>query len=140
MAHMGCKKIIIINRTRQRSSQLAEILQQHYNLETEIHMPDDFDQTRGNILINATALDTEGLAAPPPYILQTYDTIFDMNYFPRSNTLIDTAKTHGIYTFDGLDMLLFQAVAAYEIFNDITVPKNIVDDTLKLLSEVANDI
>jgi len=69
----------------------------------------------GDLFIQATAgTPEELLRLVPPRLLKNFTTIFDMNY-PIYNPWLQRVKTPENKTFDGLAMLVYQAIKAYEI-------------------------
>lgn len=51
----------------------------------------------------------------------------DIIYNPAETKFMKLLKAQGKPAYNGLKMLLYQAVAAYELFNDITVSKEVVN-------------
>jgi len=71
--------------------------------------------TNGDLFIQATSgTPEELLRLAPPWLLKNFTTIFDMNY-PVYNPWLQRVKTSENKVFDGLAMLVCQAVKAYEI-------------------------
>lgn len=99
---LGCKDITIIKRG-------------------EIHK---IENARGHIFIQATsATPDELLNIAPPSKLENFDIIFDMNY-PAKNPWLDSFKSE-IKTFDGIRMLVHQAIKAFEILWNTDVPRGL---------------
>lgn len=112
MAQMCAKKIFITNRTRSKAESLANSIEIHYNIDTEVC---ELPNCNADILV---------LAASPNYIpqeLSCFDIIFDVNYYPPNR--IPQA-------FGGLEMLVYQAVQTYEIILGVKVPVKIIDEIL----------
>jgi shikimate dehydrogenase len=74
-----------------------------------------------HIIINCTPLGTSPNTAVCPEIPYTYFTqkhiAFDLIYNPAETLFLQKAKSQGATTKNGLDMLLFQAEKAWEIWN-----------------------
>ncbi|MCL2397775.1 MAG: shikimate dehydrogenase [Defluviitaleaceae bacterium] len=113
VAEMGCKKLVIANRTRDNAQKLADMLKRDYGTEAEICDISMVKHKECDVFIRSVP---QNIAHQP----RQYDIIFDMNYFPQK-------------TKSGLLMLIYQAVAAYEIFHDTTVPQDIVDELIASL-------
>ena len=43
------------------------------------------------------------------------------------------AKQQGVLAYNGLKMLLYQAVAAYEMWNRVSVPEDVVEKAYQVL-------
>ena len=83
------------------------------------------DQCYSHVVINATTLGMTG-NDPVPIDLTRYhpDTIvFDMVYAPLETPLLAAARTRGLRTIDGLQMLVAQAAAAFELFYGAPAPR-----------------
>lgn len=134
LARMKCKKIIIVNRTKNKAEFLAELLKKHYTVDVEICEPKDFCDVKAHVLIQALSLGigdiSDFFSLPNSQIVRNYDVVFDMNYFPLENKLIKDAKTQGIYAFNGIEMLVYQAAAAYEIFHNKIISQDIIDELI----------
>jgi shikimate dehydrogenase len=79
-----------------------------------------------DVLINASPL---GMTGQPPLILsleamnRTQPVVFDMVYAPLETDLLKDAKTRGIATIDGLEMLVSQAQKAFGYFFGQPAPR-----------------
>jgi shikimate dehydrogenase len=83
------------------------------------------DQRYSMIVLNASAMGMAG-NPPVPINLSTYypDTIvFDMVYQPIETPLLAQARALGLRTIDGLQMLVGQAAAAFELFFGQPAPR-----------------
>ena len=113
---LGVPKVTIVNRSRERAEQLVADLASSAVIATE---PDDVLGDAG-ILINATSLgwhrgempiDASLLERLPSGAL-----VADLTY--RDTDLIEAARTLDLPTMDGLGMLVYQGVLAFERFTD----------------------
>ena len=120
LAQMGCQKITITNRTLKNAETLATLLQKYYNVYIAVCAPQNFLKIESDALIYAAA-DNLGLSLD----VSRHGAVFDINYRHGESSLIAAAKACGIATVTGLEMLVYQAVSAYEIFTDTKVPQNI---------------
>jgi len=77
------------------------------------------------ILINATpvgmAPDLEGLPLEPA-LLSRFTLVMDIVYRPLLTRLLREARAHGARTIDGLQMLIHQATAQFELWTGQTAP------------------
>lgn len=87
----------------------------------------------GDLFIQATSgTPEELLQLAPPHLLNNFVTIFDMNY-PRHNLWLQRVKNTENKVFDGIAMLVYQAIRSYEIIWQ----KNISD---QLVQELFDEI
>ena len=83
------------------------------------------EQRYSQVVINASSMGMVGVD-PVPIDLSTYypDTIvFDMVYAPLETELLNQAHELGLRTIDGLEMLIGQAAAAFELFFGQPAPR-----------------
>jgi shikimate dehydrogenase len=84
-----------------------------------------------HLLVNATAVgmrDNDGSAIDLNLLhkgLSVYDVVYN-----RETALVKEARSLGLPTSDGLGMLLYQGVAAFEIFTDIEAPLDVMKEAL----------
>lgn len=78
-----------------------------------------------DLLVNATSL---GMAGQPPLdlcldALATTTIVYDIVYSPLETPLLAAARARGLRTIDGLQMLVGQAAAAFELFFGQPAPR-----------------
>lgn len=125
--------ITLLNRTKSKAEGYAETIYKStdFKIDTEL-ATSDFD-----IVINTT---TAGMASqkdvlPWDNIEELKDIDFinkntsavDMIYNPPCTKFLEYAKKKGAKTLNGLDMLIYQAIIAYEHFTDVKLPQDIAD-------------
>ena len=129
----GAKSITVVNRNEKRVLDLkAELYKTtKFKIETQINDA-DFD-----VVINTTSA---GMA-PQKDILPTAaissvsnldfindnTAVVDMIYNPRETLFLKEAKQRGAKTVNGLGMLIYQGILAYELFTGVSLPKNIYE-------------
>ena len=83
------------------------------------------EQRPASILINATpvgmAPDLEGLPLDP-HLLVRFTLVMDIVYRPLLTRLLREAMAHGCRTIDGLQMLIHQATAQFELWTGQPAP------------------
>ncbi|MEZ5744634.1 MAG: shikimate dehydrogenase [Sphingomonadaceae bacterium] len=81
------------------------------------------------LVINATQLGMTGQTAMPSFVLDELAAmgesglVFDMVYAPLDTALLKAARTAGLRTSDGLEMLIGQAAHAFARFFDAMPPR-----------------
>ncbi len=86
-------------------------------------------QCPATILINATpvgmAPDLEGLPLDP-HLLGRFTLVMDIVYRPLLTRLLREAQAHGARTIDGLQMLIHQATAQFELWTGQAAPLEVM--------------
>lgn len=130
LAEENPKSITIMNRTKEKAVIMSETIKN----QTGIDVMTEMTEEKYDIVINTTSA---GMA-PQTDILPTdcidgigsldfigeETAVFDMIYNPQETLFLKEAKRRGAKTLNGLDMLINQAVLAYEIFLDKKLPQN----------------
>ncbi|MGN1317630.1 MAG: shikimate dehydrogenase [Lachnospirales bacterium] len=125
-ADKGCKELFIANRTIEKARALAKRISDNYNCKvTPVSMADIYDINSCDIIINATTLgfgEKEGISPIENtnfYKDKGVELVFDAIYTPWETKLLKDARECGINIINGFTMLVYQAVAAEEIwFNE----------------------
>ncbi|MEE4241107.1 MAG: shikimate dehydrogenase [Desulfopila sp.] len=93
----------------------------------------EVDALQGDILVNATSVGMAPLpdASPvPPVILQNYKIVMDIVYAPLTTRLLFDAQQAGCRTINGLEMLLYQGVAQFELWTGLQAPVEVMRRSL----------
>lgn len=110
---LGCRVIIVSNRTRERAVELCNIANR---LGVECRVT-DWPPSHGNfeLLINATPLGVnEDFPLDPANIAEI---VVDLPYSPRGETrLVRLARLRGLTVIDGIEILVKQALEADKIW------------------------
>lgn len=129
----GPKSITLVNRTKSKAHKLAEDI---YKI-TGFKIKTDIENPTYDIIINTT---TAGMGAqkdcyPWDLISELQNTDFitensaavDMIYNPSRTKFLKFAEKKGATVLNGLDMLIYQGIIAYELFTDTKLPDNIAE-------------
>lgn len=83
------------------------------------------------LLVNASALGMAGQAALAPDLSPLPDdaVVYDIVYSPLETALLADARARDLATIDGLEMLIGQAAAAFELFFGQAPPRGDADET-----------
>ena len=131
LALAGCQSIVIVNRSPERSRQLAEIiLKSTPDIDVTWLSPDDnYDivLAESDLIINATPLTTfNGSLRVPVSLLNKNQIVCDLNYSLYQTPLLQEAEARGAQVMDGKGMLLYQAAAAFEIWTGLDAPVEVM--------------
>jgi len=127
----GCAAIVIVNRSPDRSEQLARIIQKSApDIEVSCLSPEDnYDivVAESDLIINATPLTTfSGTLRVPVSLLNKNQLVCDLNYSLYQPPLLQEAEARGAQVMDGKGMLLYQAAAAFEIWTGLEAPVEVM--------------
>lgn len=138
----GCEKLIIANRTVEKAEKLAENIRKYYNCPIEAVSLNDIDGIKKcDLIINCTTIgfgDKTGLSPIKNknfYSEKQVEFVFDAIYMPWETQLLKDAKEMGVKTLNGFSMLVYQAVAADEIWFDEKYDIKIQMDLCEKLSK-----
>lgn len=120
LARMNVGKVTILNRSPLKGAALLG----RFGLKGEA-LPLTARLPEARLLVNTSALGMEGqppldldLLPLPPEAL-----VYDIVYAPLHTPLLDAAEARGLETIDGLEMLVGQAAAAFELFFGQPAPR-----------------
>ena len=119
----GCKKLIIANRTVDKAKRLAKNISAYYSCPIEsVAIADINSIDHCDLIINATTVgfgDKIGLSPVEDknfYKYKGVEFVFDAIYTPWETQLLKDANEAGVATVTVFSMLVYQAVAAAEIW------------------------
>ena len=73
-------------------------------------------------------------------VIKKSKAVFDAIYNPSETKLISYARKHGLKFLGGLPMLVWQAVVAEEIWNNVKYSKNDIDNIIDVVrKELENE-
>ncbi|MFN2353146.1 MAG: shikimate dehydrogenase [Desulfopila sp.] len=111
--------ITLCSRTAARGRALAELLQCPWCA------LEDVGELQGRILINATSVGMapQGGQSPVAAVVAAgYEVVMDIVYSPLKTQLLSDAEAGGSHTINGLEMLLYQGVAQFELWTNREAP------------------
>ncbi|MDR2166219.1 MAG: hypothetical protein LBE35_00035 [Clostridiales bacterium] len=121
LSQLGCRRLTIINRSEENADNLLRFALENYEMEAKIAA----EPARGDLFMQATSATPEELVRLLPKL--DFSVVFDMNY-PAGNPWLTQVKKPGIMAFDGVGMLVFQAVKAYQITWHKIIPKFLAEN------------
>jgi len=129
--------VYILNRTLERAINLAEEFKVevlNFNQEKEIG---NFD-----VIINATPVGMEPFQNETPFntkYIEKSQIVFDIVYTPSKTKLLKEAGKKGAKIIYGLEMLLYQGVAQFEIYTGLKAPVEVMREILNEKLKNKND-
>ena len=125
------KSVTLMNRTKEKAVSMSEGAKK----QTGFGVLTEMAENKYDIVINTTsagmAPQTDALPTDSIDGIDSLDfigadtTVFDMIYNPDETLFLKEAKRRGAKTMNGLDMLINQAVLAYELFMDKKLPEDL---------------
>ena len=137
-ARENCKKITIINRTVIKAQILANNIRQYYNVETEIVELCNIDKIEPfDIAFQTTPIGMSPRVHDNPIsdtnFYNKFHIAIDLIYNPTKTEFLKQAEKNGIKILNGFGMLFYQGIKAYEIWNDIIITENILEEVMSEL-------
>lgn len=119
--------VVLCSRTESRGRKLAADLGCVWISLTET------EQISGDILINATSVgmvpDVERSPVPKE-VLHGFQVVMDIVYAPQKTRLLSEAEMSGCGIINGLEMLLYQGVAQFELWIGLDAPVSVMREAL----------
>lgn len=120
----GAKTLTVINRTEERAKRLAEYTFNRTGKEVLTKR----ELAHYDVVINTTSAGMKPqLEALPSNSIDFIDEntfVADMIYNPRETRFLAEARRRGAKTVNGLGMLIYQGILAYELFTGTKLPEN----------------
>lgn len=132
--------ITICNRTRNKAEMIKKDILQHYDIPINVVTPDEFIlQNAVDLCFQTTSLGMHPKVKESPVQNHTFfsavKVAVDLIYNPGKTKFLQMAQSNHCTIINGLGMLLYQAVQAFEIWNEVKVPPDVVEQVRELLSE-----
>jgi len=135
-------KIYIANRTFEKAQKLVDDIKQFYNVDIVAINLDELQNIKEDIICFQTTPvgmypNTEYSPIEDKPFYEKIKVAVDLIYNPGVTKFLKLAKESGALTINGFEMLFYQAIKAYEIWENIQVPQEIV---FKIKTKVKNKI
>ena len=139
-AFYKAKEVYILNRTLDKACRVAEEVKEKAGYDRITALPlSDYEQIQGDgfLVLQATKVGLSPKVEETPVSDRTFfhkaAVVYDLIYTPAETTFMRLAKEQGAKAYNGLKMLLYQGVAAYEMWNETVVPDEIVQKAYEAL-------
>lgn len=127
------KSITLLNRTKEKAVAVSHKIHSLFGYE----ISNTFAEIDYDIVINTTSAGMEHQIDVLPWetiseikntdFLKNIKTAVDLIYNPKCTKFLKLARENGAKILNGLDMLIYQGIIAYELFCDIKLPDNIAE-------------
>jgi shikimate dehydrogenase len=124
-AQLGCQNVHVIGRDLSKLRILQQsLLNTELKLAIQVHDWQSLSELLPNtgLLVNTTPVGMHPQVRESPLqaaevaLLPTQAIVYDLIYTPRPTALLTLAQKHGCTVLDGLEMLIYQGAAAFEIW------------------------
>lgn len=130
LADKGVKEIIIINRSADRAQKIAEEVNGFYEKQlVKVLALSDVNklEKKKYLAIQATSVGmhpkVDEAVIEDEAFYKLVDVGYDLVFNPRETKFMKLVKEQGGLAYNGLKMLLYQGIIAYELWNDVVVTK-----------------
>lgn len=138
----GAKKIYLLNRSVDKAQDIAHAVNTHFHNEKVIPMNiADYADIPGDdyIVIQTTSVglhpNDEAVVIDDEAFYKKAAVGVDIIYNPAKTKFMKLIKAQGKKAYNGLKMLLYQGVSAYELWNDCKITKKEADEVYKCLEK-----
>lgn len=138
----GAKRVYLLNRSLEKAKLVAEEVNRHFGTDTiEAMALTDYDKLPNQqfLAIQGTSVglsprDEEVVIADEAFY-QKVHTGFDLIYKPFETKFMRLVKAQGGRAYNGLKMLLYQGIIAYELWNDVKVSEETAMEIYQRMKE-----
>lgn len=138
----GAKKIYLLNRSVDKAQDIAHAVNTHFHNEKVIPMNiADYADIPGEdyVVIQTTSVglhpNDEAVVIDDEAFYKKAAVGVDIIYNPAKTKFMKLIKAQGKNAYNGLKMLLYQGVSAYELWNDCKITKEEADEVYKCLQK-----
>ncbi|HUV24453.1 MAG TPA: shikimate dehydrogenase [Methanomassiliicoccales archaeon] len=122
-------RLSVVNRTPERAERLAQIFPGTEVLSEEGALNAEFD-----IVVNCTPLGMRGFPTELPIdpgIFREGQFVMDTIYNPPCTRFLAEAEKRGAFTRSGIEMLIYQAISAFEVWTGLSPPYEVMAKALR---------
>lgn len=144
ISYEGVEKISLVNRSKERAIELADIVNENIREVVQVYSFNDktfrmaFEES--DIIINTTSLGMYPDIKSTPVINTDYfrsnHIVYDVIYNPQKTKLLSDAEKKGCRIVNGLGMLFYQGINAYEIWTGYRFTEDELKDIYKSFKKI----
>lgn len=139
-AFYKAESVIILNRTVEKAITIAEEIKEKTGFAAITALSiGEYDKIEGDgyLVLQATKAGLSPNVEETPIcdaaFFKKAAVVYDLIYTPEETAFMRLAKEQGAKAYNGLKMLLYQGVAAYEMWNRVNVPDDVVEKAYEAL-------
>lgn len=136
----GAERVYVYNRTFEKAQQVAAEVNAAFGTDCvrAVMQPQELEEERF-LAIQGTSVglhpNVQQTPLPDSTIYDRIHTGVDLIYRPAQTRFMQLVEAHGGKTMNGLKMLLYQGIIAYELWNEMTVTEAQAQEILKKMKE-----
>lgn len=139
-AKEGASKITLVNRTLEKAEAIKTLINKIYKIPCQVISYGQITkEDHYEIAFQTTSIgmapDYEGTPILDPILLAELDFAIDIVYNPIETRFLKDMKMLNVKVLNGLPMLYYQAIIAFEIWHELTIDQKIVDDCYGLFMD-----
>lgn len=134
------ERVVILNRTVEKAERIVnEVKEKTGFAAMEAKAITDYHSIEGEgyLVLQATKVGlypkTEESPITDEVFFKKVAVVYDLIYTPQQTMFMRLAQGQGVAAYNGLKMLLYQGVAAYEMWNQVSVPDTVVEKVYQAL-------
>lgn len=143
LADRGAKEIIILNRTLEKAQIVADEVNAYAKKILVNALPlsgyKELDDTKKYLAIQATSIgmypNANEAIIEDTQFYRLIHTAYDIVFNPADTKFMQLARSEGADSFNGLKMLLYQGIIAYELWNKVEIPKELADKVYEKMKQ-----
>lgn len=144
-AEKGAEQIYLLNRSIDKAEVLADEINRVYNRNCMQPMAlADYEKLPNQkmLAIQSTSVglypNVEDVVIKDMEFYKNIYTAYDLIYKPEETRFMKLVKESGGRAYNGLKMLLYQGITAYELWNQVSVSEEMAEEIYELLKENVN--
>lgn len=140
----GAKKIYIVNRTKSKADEIAGIINNNImNIAESCGLDEEMNAEiykKCDIIINTTSIGMYPEVKSSPVSRNicffSHQIIYDVIYNPQRTQFLEDCGRFGCKVINGLGMLFYQGIYAYEIWTGVKIPEEPLKDLFRSFSNI----
>lgn len=145
----GAEKVYILNRTLAKAQAIADDMNAHFGRNAvkamELASYGELQDREGYVVFQSTSIglapNVDAVVIDDPEFYSRVKVGIDLIYNPFETRFMKLCREAGASAYNGLRMLLYQGIIAYELWNDISISEDIADIVYdKLMKAVRHNI
>lgn len=131
-------RICIVNRTKSKAKALVEVINKNVGGKAEFFGMSESEELmkQSDIIINTTSVgmypNIESCPVSENFKFASWQIVYDVVYNPSKTKLINLAQSCGCKTVNGLGMLYYQGIYAWQIWMDCKIKEDVLDKVYKM--------
>lgn len=142
LVHEGAKKVYLLNRSFDKAGAVADEVNRAMGCDRVIAMPiSAYGELPAQkyLCIQGTSVglypDCDSAVIEDPAFYELVDVAVDLIYKPAKTRFMKLCEAAGAKAYNGLKMLLYQGIIAYELWNRVQVDEKLAGEIYELMKE-----